>query len=425
MKYKKTWNLGGIQTLLLKYKNYFFATLVLNQELLSNFTILYIETATARRTDERNRYTDKNNFIGGLILVIESINDFLKEKDNQQKSINANLIFDGRGLPQRLFYRGQSNDYEGSNNVASIFRKGTKKDGYTHEYSVTNEYMRRYANDFSNLENNFSRLSYMQHFGLPTRLLDVTTNALVALYFACQSNVEDYKTEGIVNMFISNKEQAIDNYTYYNSRSDTVEVLSTLALMDEVKKKVIYDNISSFNQKIDNLLREDKNCLYRKWYMDKIKQFPEGYYEQLPEEDKKIYNSLNDIYDCINQSYEVQCLYHDIKRDIGYFADLINFRTLLHPFFVEPSFNNNRLRAQSGFFLFEPYDRTSYTLKNIQDDINRKVALHNTNKESIKLIIPGNAKEKILKELDQSFEINQATLFPDKENVAQYIKNYF
>lgn len=63
--------------------------------------------------------------------------------------------------------------------------------------------MRRYANDFNNLENNFSRLSYMQHFGLPTRLLDVTTNALVALYFACQSHLdsEGHETDGIVTMF--------------------------------------------------------------------------------------------------------------------------------------------------------------------------------------------------------------------------------
>ncbi|WP_254261132.1 FRG domain-containing protein, partial [Lactobacillus helveticus] len=140
----------------------------------------------------------------------------------------------------------------------------------------------------------------MQHFGLPTRLLDVTTNALVALYFACQSHLdsEGYETDGIVTMFISNKTQNIDNYTYYSSRSDTVEVLSTLALMDEVKKKAIYDS-------------------------------------------------------------------------------------------------------------------------------DKKVSLHNVEDEPIRLVISGVNKQKILKELDQSFEINQATLFPDKENVASYIKIIF
>ncbi|WP_260267874.1 FRG domain-containing protein [Pediococcus parvulus] len=224
-------------------------------------------------------------------MNIQSVNSFLSKKAESLKSIKANVTVDGRGLLPRFFYRGQSNDFKSSNNVASIFRQ-KELSGYTHEYSFTNEYMRRYANDFNNLENNFSRLSYMQHFGLPTRLLDVTTNALVALYFACQSHLdsEGHETDGIVTMFFSNKTQNIDDFTYYSSRSDTVEVLSTLALMDEEKKKSIYRKISSFNKNIDDLLKEDENHLYQSWYMDLVKQFPEGYYEQLSEENQKVYD---------------------------------------------------------------------------------------------------------------------------------------
>jgi hypothetical protein len=359
-------------------------------------------------------------------LDIDSVNSFLNETIKSQQSINADITIDGRGLLQRFFYRGQANDFKSSNNVASIFRQ-EKLSGYTREYSFTNEYMRRYANDFNSLENNFSRLSYMQHFGLPTRLLDVTTNALVALYFACQSHLdsEGHETDGIVTMFMSNKTQNINDYTYYSSHSDTVEILSTLALMAEDKKEEIYDSISCYNKKVDALLKEDKDHLYDKWYMDLVRKFPEGYYKQLTPESKKIYDSLNDIYNDINRSYVVQCLYHDIKRDTGYFADLINFRTLIHPFFVEPSLNNERLRAQSGFFLFEPYNGLSCSLESIHDDIDSKVSLYNKSNEPIGLVIPGKEKQQILKELDQSFEINQAALFPDKGSVAHYIKNNF
>ncbi|MEY2374046.1 hypothetical protein AB3X83_00445 (plasmid) [Lentilactobacillus buchneri] len=61
----------------------------------------------------------------------------------------------------------------------------------------------------------------------------------------------------------------------------------------------------------------------------------------------------------------------------------------------------------------------------IHDDIDNKVSLYNGHNEPIRLVIPGEKKQQILNELNQSLEINQATLFPDKENVASYIKNNF
>lgn len=44
----------------------------------------------------------------------------------------------------------------------------------------------------------FSNLTLMQHFGMPTRLLDITTNPLVALYFACNGEVS---SDGAVYFF--------------------------------------------------------------------------------------------------------------------------------------------------------------------------------------------------------------------------------
>jgi hypothetical protein len=60
----------------------------------------------------------------------------------------------------------------------------------------------------------------LQHYGLPTRLLDLTSNALVALYFACK---EKEKTEGEVLVLDIPKNEI----KYYSS--DTVSVISNLA----------------------------------------------------------------------------------------------------------------------------------------------------------------------------------------------------
>lgn len=62
-------------------------------------------------------------FIGGSILDIKSLGNFLEELTELQNSIEANITIDGRGLIQRSFYRGQSSDFESSNNVASVFRQ--------------------------------------------------------------------------------------------------------------------------------------------------------------------------------------------------------------------------------------------------------------------------------------------------------------
>ena len=44
------------------------------------------------------------------------------------------------------------------------------------------------------------RLAKLQHYGIPTRMMDVTSNALVALYFACQSS-EEKEQDGEVVVF--------------------------------------------------------------------------------------------------------------------------------------------------------------------------------------------------------------------------------
>lgn len=81
------------------------------------------------------------------------------------------------------FYRGQSN-YEWHLEPA-VYRS----EKFQNESIYVKEFVRLRPGDFS-YDNNFDKLVKMQHYGLPTRLLDITTNPLVALFFACQHNLD-------------------------------------------------------------------------------------------------------------------------------------------------------------------------------------------------------------------------------------------
>lgn len=107
------------------------------------------------------------------------------------------------------------------------------------EHNIFNEAIRCYPQEFPSSETTFERMTRMAHFGLPTRLLDVSSRLATAIGMASLPSPGDeekyfFTWNGFIRVYRVNKEKI--KY----STSDTIVVLSNLA---RIKPKNI--NISN------------------------------------------------------------------------------------------------------------------------------------------------------------------------------------
>lgn len=287
------------------------------------------------------------NDSGGPPLSITSVSEFVEIMLERAASSTTTTSFRGHGSTE---FKLQP----------SIFRKsGTKEN----EHILLRELVAAHPEEFQGDSSALEMLVRMQHFSLPTRLLDVTFNPLVALYFAC----ETVKKRIILR---------IDRRPV----SRTVEKDGHVVILTVSKKRIRYfdsDTVSC----IANLARLSWDY---KEEIDTDLEFTK-----------------------FNESTPVKRLLHFIKQEKNGFLPEINPGDLHRILLVKPKQNNKRILAQAGaFFAF---------------GLDEEIASDRSNGIKIEYIeIDAKSKGTILQELDK-LGINEKTMFPDIERAARYI----
>ena len=169
---------------------------------------------------------------------------FIKSISEFDSFISYHSVKDNK----QLFYRGHSDT---NYLLAPSIMRHNK--WLSTESKMYNDIIINCPESFSKCNTHLEKLVEMQHYGLPTRLLDITRNPLVALYFACESHYDNY---GEVVLIAAEK----NNIKY--PQSDTVSVLSSLPLFSRKIQNDIKDfalhskNDDEFNKKIPRLHHE-------------------------------------------------------------------------------------------------------------------------------------------------------------------------
>ncbi|WP_300713776.1 FRG domain-containing protein [uncultured Brachyspira sp.] len=289
------------------------------------------------------------------------------EVTNIKEYVEA-IIMDNENNSNEYYYRGEPRFYY------KLLPSLARNTHILSESKLINEAVKLYPHVFKNILTPIELLITLQHYGIPTRLLDITSNAFVALFFACSNPIneknEEYQEEldGKVYIFHNLNKTPYDGLENILAR--------TYQLPDEVVDLEKYTEFIKFYSEY-KVLQASMNFEI----IENINNiaFNDDYIKS--EENKKIINAFNDI------SY--------------------------NPILINPPMLFDRIRLQAGnfmlFFNFINKDaNNTYSL--IESQINKLDENHKYIKKIIK--VKDSKKMEILKQL-KLFNISEKTLFYD------------
>lgn len=377
---------------------------------------------------------------------------------------------------ESFFFRGESEKYK-----TPLLASGYRKNKFPEVLKKTKkEYFREvgYSLDSDSREN---FIAYCQHHGLPTELIDVTENPLVALYFACESNRD---SDGIVYV-IKNDTHISDPLTskLFDKEVDIISIkeefnIASLSFQQSGGRYIKFQNTQFYNLMYGNffslLILEDINnnyshlnsklklCKYilkahRKGVLETIIHHPSNIlknkdnihelmelldkYSEKTEIDEleKFYSEFKSlkftkevkIYPDKNEKdprYDLMSEFWDNTPLILLFIMAYEIRDEKFPPFpkiiYKPSITFDRLKNQQALFIYQ-MSTDKYSILNPSDgDSGLNVVKEVIQQIDFDYEIIIKSKNQILNELD-SIGINRKFIYPDSDNIAKYIKEKY
>ena len=283
-----------------------------------------------------------NYIVGNVQDYITTIEDMTRKSPNKEHFFRGHYYFKYELVP-------------------SLYRK---KKYYENESDMYMDFKTQFYNELSN-KKYIEILTTMQHYKMPTRLLDTTSNPLVALYMACDKPIT-YKNKnfGIGEVIFMSEDKKNVKY----SDSNIVTLMSSLAVLETNYKQELYLKINEAILKNDPSIY--RNTLAYKRFVAEVKT-------ALP----------------------------------GFSEELFDPEVLLHPRHVKVGMINERIIAQSGsFILFGLCDYKTGEYK----------TLHTVSKKRIFIV----NRPYIVRQLEL-LNLNPGTMYPDKDHMSTHIaKSY-
>lgn len=277
------------------------------------------------------------------------------------KDIRSECLYGRNDSGIRLYYRGEPNDYGDTAGQPGINR-GNWLDG-DNESDLFRECERRLPQEFVECKTTFEKLVKMQHYRVPTRLLDISLDPLLALFFALYI---DPKSKSSDNRDAVVLVYGIPQKAILNWHSDKVSVISNVATYG-------YDDLD-----IASLSRNKED---------------------------------------FNASESIHHLLHEIRAEKPHFLPEIEIDHLESIYCVHPLLDNPRIRMQQGVFLLFGINGNKHHLATFESNKGPEIQI-------MKILIPRCAKVQIREELNILGKTID-NVYPDWDGVSDYFGRFY